>query len=804
MRQYVMWFMVAASCASNGDPGTSIAIDPSVGGVLMLNDELLLTVAPGTMATNAQLTVRRIDDFPRDGVDDFIPFGQGYRFLPAGTSFDLTKPARLNLRVDVAALAARGLDARTVALFYFDEEARRYLHVRGSFDSGSQRLTADLEHFTVYVPMAQALIPGNMPPSVVTLQAPVPSAIRAGAPIAMRATVRDHTQGGSIASVVLRLRRLQSNTTFDIVMRPDPATADTFVATVPASILPPSELGAGSDLEYWVEATDNLGAARSSNSAVVDVTRVYAPGTLALTPTTHALAAGYQRVFAVTANDNLGTSFPLIPDRASGDTGGVAVVEAPSPTGVLVTGTRIGMGTVTVGFTPPAEIAEPQSATALLVVYPGPIDAIRILDEAGDAIAQSTLLLREGHVYSFDALGIDIAGNDILVNPTWSLEHEVGYFVGAIGAEGTLDTLDADGFGRVVATVGQTTAKQWIDVRRRTWELVGGAVNTNPPGEATIAADGNEAWVAWTEPGVLRVARWDGSVWQWAGGHLNAGVGVPIFPAIAIVAGVPYVAFNENAGIYVKRWNGTDWMLVGARLNVDSSFQPPSIVDVGGAPHVVFVETEIPGLQPSRAFVRRFDGTAWQQLGGALNLLAHEVTLSAELTAHDGRPCVSTVQHTPAAFNYVVSCWDGATWNPIGGPVNNLSVSAGSYGLHSLVGEPELMLAFLDGDTVMRVKRWTGSAWVQDGSLAFTPAPHDLYSLAAAHSGSALYVVWADSHTGPTDVQMAHVRPGWVVNDSQAAFNLRATRGPATLAISKHTQWTTVIRDNFLLVYRLP
>ena len=110
-------------------------------------------------------------------------------------------------------------------------------------------------------------------------------------------------------------------------------------------------------------------------------------------------------------------------------------------------------------------------------------------------------------------------------------------------------------------------------------------------------------------PGVTRAA-WN----QPVAGSLNVSMSQDGFnPQMADVGGVPYVAWTEmNAGgeeVYVKRFDGGAWTQVGGSLNVVATDGTglPSIANVGGVPYVVWDESN---GTADEIYVKRFDGSA--------------------------------------------------------------------------------------------------------------------------------------------------------------------------------------------------
>jgi hypothetical protein len=87
--------------------------------------------------------------------------------------------------------------------------------------------------------------------------------------------------------------------------------------------------------------------------------------------------------------------------------------------------------------------------------------------------------------------------------------------------------------------------------------------------------------------------------------------------------GTFWVAWAEDDGtgkkeVWVARNTGTGgWTAVGGRVSGSGSATDPSISDVGGEAWLAYTE-EVGGV--SRVFVRRWDGAAWRDVGGTLNI----------------------------------------------------------------------------------------------------------------------------------------------------------------------------------------
>ncbi|PKL15504.1 MAG: hypothetical protein CVV49_21085, partial [Spirochaetae bacterium HGW-Spirochaetae-5] len=264
---------------ANGGPGPDggIIISAEDGGTINYNNsEISFVVPEKSLPADTEIKIEPLTDIPAGGADGLEPYGQAYRFSPGGTEFDMSTPAVMEMKYDEALLAQKGYSPDTLSLYYYDEEQKTYVAVSTIVDKDSKKLIANIEHFTIYVPMAKAKLATNNVPYV-ALQNPVPNPIRAGAPILVRATVRDYD--GSISGVKLFYRKLQPSAGAwnEVVMIREIRlnVADTYGYIIPASFLTSSDLGTGNDIEYYVKATDNLGTTSSTAIRSLNITRTY-------------------------------------------------------------------------------------------------------------------------------------------------------------------------------------------------------------------------------------------------------------------------------------------------------------------------------------------------------------------------------------------------------------------------------------------------------------------------------------------------------------------------------------------------
>jgi hypothetical protein len=458
----------AATLISCGSGGSSVSsatddnrtgeadITASIGGMVKLNNEVVLNIPAKSLGADTTITIERKSNISQNFEDGFQSFGQGYSFTPDGTKFALNKPSVMELSYDETALKAKGLNPKTLVLFYHDKKAGRYVATESRVDIANKKIIANVEHFTVYLPLAKAMLATNNAPDI-ALQDPVPNPIRAGAPIYLRATIRDNDDDGGVVSPKVYFRKL--NPTPDAWQslpmkgetRPASGTDafDTYTATVPATYLTSADLGSGDDFEYYVEVYDNLGMYARSSTRAYDVTLTYNAGSITIDPNICTVTAGFYRMFTVSGVDSLGTTFQLVPDSFS-VSNSLGTVKNYGAQGLCFAAQKKGIGALTVG-------AGADSVLVSIIVKIGEITSLKILDTNGLEFS-GLLEVDRNATYDFDVLGYDDFGNATPVNPVWSCDGALG----VIDQNGHFTAGSTAMIGNVTVTLGDLTATQQV------------------------------------------------------------------------------------------------------------------------------------------------------------------------------------------------------------------------------------------------------------------------------------------------------------------------------------------------------
>jgi hypothetical protein len=237
------------------------------------------------------------------------------------------------------------------------------------------------------------------------------------------------------------------------------------------------------------------------------------------------------------------------------------------------------------------------------------------------------------------------------------------------------------------------------------WVLKGtGPLNTNvsaitTAGSVSIASDGTNPYVAWTEYTSDKISqnqtfsqayasRWNGSQWVPVGASLNVDAGNwADDTSIAFTGGQPYVAWTErslagNNQVFVKTFNGATWVLAGlGSLNKDGNtgwaFRPSLAADIlSGNLYLGWIEQQALG-QPAQTYVSRFFGGTWTALGSSLN--ANPATGSSvrvSMAVAGGQPAAAWGEVNLGSQRQIfVKQWNGSDWVQKGGTALSCDVN---------------------------------------------------------------------------------------------------------------------------------
>jgi hypothetical protein len=264
---------------------------------------------------------------------------------------------------------------------------------------------------------------------------------------------------------------------------------------------------------------------------------------------------------------------------------------------------------------------------------------------------------------------------------------------------------------------------------------------------------------------------WNLPFWQWLGAERLV-VDPELTPTSSMLAltpdGRPFVTWLEErlntqppSDVQAALWTGDAWQLLGERLNGDDRYGPMySLVhgaaDAIGAPFVSWVSM----TSQRQGWVHRWDGSAWEAVGGGAFTGATEATYSAAVTIDaDGRPVVAWVARLADGLDGTevrVSRWTGTDWVQLG-TARRRDTERGSGYPHLVLGaDGRPVVAWMErtDDTAQSpwtayVDSWTGTDWVPlGGSLSSAPAAAILPRLAVDPSTGELFVGFMFGQSG--------------------------------------------------------
>lgn len=401
-------------------------VSSATGGTAFSGKEARLSIPAGALEEDTNITVERIAaPSPQENI---VPFQAAYSFGPEELQFAV--PARLEICYSAQELISRNLQEETVQIFYQNPHNGELTSVGGEVDPVNHCVTTEIEHFSTYLVAAISLATGNNPP-VIGGGNLLPATPVIGMPLRISTTVTDFsTDGtGAISSVYLHYRRGTTGSFTKVAMNPDPYNtgAQTYYYTIPHT-----QVLKGT-LQYYIEATDNLGARRmrpsagpAAPSSVSISTNAHATTPLRITPTTSPLnmAAGFSRVFTTQVRRSTGTYMNIAPDSYD-VTGGIGTAAINGASSLIFTSQNSGIGSLQVSV-------GPASVSRTINVSAGQLHKIEILD-VSKAIISSPVSIKAGQSYEFDVLGYDIHGNTMVVLASLTLTPGIG----TIATDGT-------------------------------------------------------------------------------------------------------------------------------------------------------------------------------------------------------------------------------------------------------------------------------------------------------------------------------------------------------------------------------
>ncbi len=270
-------------------------------------------------------------------------------------------------------------------------------------------------------------------------------------------------------------------------------------------------------------------------------------------------------------------------------------------------------------------------------------------------------------------------------------------------------------------------------------------------------------------------------------------------------AGKPVVAWEETdpntanmKNIYVKRWNGSSWTQLGGALDTkiaDDVFQPVVAIDpTDNNPVVIWEEQD----GASKVFVKKWNGSAWVQLGTALNqdITKNAYTRPSIVVSPNGTIYAAWEEYTPNipfindTTDIIVAQWTGTTWAQLGA---NLSADYmnqdPALAIDPVSGYP--VLAWSEGSTLssiyvghMACVKWNGSTWTGMGQTEFDGTFSADHTAIAIGADGLPLVAWTDEVPWNSNVSVTKYNgsTGFFGGGYMTPFPAGNARSPSLLA----------------------
>jgi hypothetical protein len=240
------------------------------------------------------------------------------------------------------------------------------------------------------------------------------------------------------------------------------------------------------------------------------------------------------------------------------------------------------------------------------------------------------------------------------------------------------------------ASAASLTRAAWVEVGDASASAGGISDNATASEYARVALDvAGRPVLAWHDRALrdVLVAGWNGSAWC----RFGAGTGSPggadellsCYPSLALLEGMPVVAWVQEQAllsfaVYVRRWDGTAWQEVGVGSASGGGVSQttgwalyPALAALPGAQLVVAWQEN--SSADDEICVRRWTGSAWAEMGAGSatgNGISHSVGRAeypAVAAAANGRVAVAWIDSAPGAREVYLRCWDGTGWAELGG-----------------------------------------------------------------------------------------------------------------------------------------
>ena len=142
--------------------------------------------------------------------------------------------------------------------------------------------------------------------------------------------------------------------------------------------------------------------------------------------------------------------------------------------------------------------------------------------------------------------------------------------------------------------------------------------------------------------------------------------------------------FPDLSEAYVDQYDGSAWQPLGGKLNVSAGSRAESIgvASDGTNPWACWTEEVLSGswisVNPAQLYCAHWNGSVWSRAGGILNRTGGTWAAEASMTYLNGSPYVAwTERTTPGNAIVYVQSYNGSAWTLVGGATLSKNPAAG-------------------------------------------------------------------------------------------------------------------------------
>jgi hypothetical protein len=265
---------------------------------------------------------------------------------------------------------------------------------------------------------------------------------------------------------------------------------------------------------------------------------------------------------------------------------------------------------------------------------------------------------------------------------------------------------------------------------------------------------------------------------------------------ILINNATPYVVWSESQttnanNLYLKCLNGNTWKNIGGILNVNSNWNAKT-PNIAIENHIIYLtwyeENSTYTVKNIYAKKYQINNDIWEQMGNSLN--AALAAMGPKIAVGSNHIPYVTWSENPRIF---VKHYDGATWVPDGGNLNNdISNFAGGENIATFNGVPYVIWKEYNISSIhIYVKHLNGNNWDQDGGdLDNGNLRNAAYPPAIAFSTTTPYVSIYVCQTSANNLCVKHLNgTNWVQDGDALNSNKNQFLGGLSLAVYNNTPY---------------